>query len=173
MVWPAIIAAGVQTGLSLMGGKKGSDAAKKAGKLNAANIRAETAETIRRTELQNQAKVGSAIAGVGGSGVRMDGTPNNYLSAMQTEQQTQVDWMQDAGERQARIARETGGQVASASMLSGVTNAASIWSNAYIGGAFDSNKTSGYNQRQPDFFSAPQNPTNSMFDYNNNYSNMA
>jgi len=117
---------------SLAGGIKAKRQAKRAGRYNAALIRAETAETVRRAQLQADEQLGGGIAATGGSGVRMQGTPQNYLQAMSDEQQRQIDWTQQAGEQRAQAALRGASQAGSSAMTQGVLGATSSVFN-YLG----------------------------------------
>lgn len=127
----AIGAAVVGAYQSYKGGKDAKAAAGRAGELNYENIMAETAESIRRAEMSQEQAYGSAIAALGGSGVLREGTPDIGLNAMQTEFTRQNVWEQEAGQRRADIARETGQDVGAAAMGQGTASAFAQASNIF------------------------------------------
>lgn len=119
MVWGAVIGAGLSIASGVMSNNAAKDsarAARQTARFNAENIEAETAESIRRMDIQNEQVLGSMQAIMGASGVLTDnGTANyNYVS-METEQLAQREWAQESGDRQAAIVRR-GGQLQSSSI---------------------------------------------------------
>lgn len=114
--WIAAASAVASIASSMSSASKGEKAAEEAGEANAAFIRMETAEQIRRTREQQQQLIGQSRALVGGTGVMMSGTPQNYMSAMETEQTRQLEWMESAGESRAQAALKSGQYTGSAIM---------------------------------------------------------
>lgn len=149
MVWPAIAMAAASTMIGLSGSRKSAKAAKEAAKMNARSIRLETAESVRRQEIANQRQIQQGVANVGSSGVRMSGSPQEYLSFVEGEQHRQLNWMKASGERQARIMRKTGQNMATQQKYQGIGSAVNIWSNAYTSGLFQSNVKADYNSTNP------------------------
>jgi hypothetical protein len=121
MPWMAVAGLALDVVGSLFGASKSRQAGKDARKLGISNqnfILAETAEEKRRLGLQHEQTVGTAIAGIAGSGFRsgedsMGGSHRSYLSTLKSEQQKELDWLTKSGQSRGRIAREGGGVVSS------------------------------------------------------------
>lgn len=127
----AIATAVVGAYQSYKGGKDAKAAAGRAGELNYENIMAETTESIRRAEMSQEQAYGSAISAIGASGARMGGSPQASLTAMQTEFERQNIWQQEAGQRRADIAKQTGQDIGAAAMAQGTASAFSQASNIF------------------------------------------
>jgi len=118
--WVAAGAAAVGAVSSIIGGNKAKKQAKEAGKANAALIQAETAEQIRRTQMQFDQQLGLTRAMIGASGVTMTGTPVRYLEFMSNEQRKQLEWTKKAGDMRAKAARKQGSYVGGQAYSAGV-----------------------------------------------------
>ncbi len=118
--WVAAGAAAVGAVSSIIGGNKAKKKAKEAGKANEALIRAETAEQIRRTQMQFDQQLGLTRAMIGASGVTMTGTPVRYLEFMRNEQRKQLEWTKKAGDMRATAARKQGSYVGGQAYSAGV-----------------------------------------------------
>ncbi len=136
MVWGAVIGAGLaiaQGVASKSSADKQAEKAKETARFNAKHIELETAESIRRMDIQNEQVLGSMNAIMGGSGVMLDrgGTTTNNIELMTREQQLQRDWAELAGKNEAAIVRR-GGNLQSSSIkannwASNVQLAANTW----------------------------------------------
>jgi len=85
--------------------KKGARQAKKIGKLNAAAIQEETSEQIRRLELTHNQIKGTATALIGKSGIGFEGSNQNYLNELETQFQSEKDWMNKSSLSRQEIAK--------------------------------------------------------------------
>jgi hypothetical protein len=88
------------------GASKANSAAKKAARANAALIRMETAETVRRMERSNTRLGKQAEAASFGSNVLMTGSNQRYIQDMQSEMARELRWTKEAGERAAKAAKK-------------------------------------------------------------------
>lgn len=131
---------GISAVSSIYGGREGAKAAEKAGKEAAALIRQETAESVRRAQAQNRQTEGATVATIGGSGVKMSGSTQNYYNAMVSENQSQVDWLQYSGDKRAEQAIKQGGYVSDQSKFSGFQGALSGIGMMVDSKAFDGSK---------------------------------
>jgi hypothetical protein len=120
MPWMAVAGLALDVVGSLFGASKSRQAGKDARKLGISNqnfILAETAEEKRRLGLQHEQTVGTAIAGIAGSGFRsgnaMGGSHRAYLNTLESEQQKELAWLTKSGRSREQIAREGGGVVGS------------------------------------------------------------
>ena len=89
-----------------IGASKANRAAKKAAKANAALMRMETAETVRRMERENTRLGKNATAASFGSNVLMTGSNQRYIQDMQSEMARELRWTKQAGEQAARAAEK-------------------------------------------------------------------
>ena len=114
--------AGLLAGLA--GGQKSSRAAERAGRANAENIEKETAEAVRRAELQLQSQTGTAIASMAASGVRggTGGTTQAYLGALEQANKDEISWLEESGKSRARAARMGAQQAADAAKMNSYTS---------------------------------------------------
>ena len=87
----------------------------------------QTLEEVRRLEDQSRQNLGTMDATVGGSGVKMSGSVENYRGYVEREQQAQADYLYKAGEQQAKVIREGGDAAWYKSALSGTSDAVSAW----------------------------------------------
>lgn len=131
---------GISAVASIYGGVEGAKAAEQAGKEASTLIRQETAESVRRSKAQNRQVEGATVATVGGSGVKMSGSTQNYYNAMVLENQSQTDWLQYSGDKRAEQAIKQGGYVADQSNFSGFQGALSGIGMMVDSGAFDGEK---------------------------------
>jgi hypothetical protein len=129
MWWLA--AAAVQTGLGYAGSRRAEDAAEDAGKYNANNIRLETAEAVRRSQLQTKQTIGGSIASMGSAGVQMTGTPQNQIDMVEREMNRQTDWLAKSGEMAAQSALRGGNNMSDQIRFQNISNTANTWSNAF------------------------------------------
>ncbi len=98
----------------VIGGVKQNRASKKAANsqyaLDQENIRlqkAETAESVRRTEEQQQITQGSAANQIGASGFAVGSSLDRYLETAKAKNASDIDWMRTSGaSRDAISARE-------------------------------------------------------------------
>lgn len=165
MVWPAV-AAGVSIASSLysgLSGKKAQKAAAKTARMNAKLIQQETAETIRRTRMQNEQMLGQTKVMQAAAGVANRGTVTEYRDFMEDEQQRQLDWTQRAGDQQAAIVKRGGQLQGNQAMTQGVLGALGTLSSAYQGGAFTPREMQSYNSAPYSMYStAPSGSGNSF-----------
>lgn len=68
--------------------------------------RRELEEGLRRQRNANAQLRGAAQARAAASGARVEGSAQNYLDYLQTEQAREVNWMQDAGESRIRLNKQ-------------------------------------------------------------------
>ena len=85
----------------------GKDAADLA-KYNSNQIKAETAEKVRRQEAEDLRREAAANAIAHGRGVRVSGSVSKYLDEMQRENDANIDWLKRSGASQAYVARKEG-----------------------------------------------------------------
>lgn len=133
MAWWMAIPAVISTVSSIMGAQEGQEAAEEAGEYSAAAVRSETAEAVRRANLQQEATLGTATAAIGGSGVQMAGTPQNYMDFLSSEMTAQTDWMARSGELRAQAAERGASQASSQIGWATAGNLANTWSSAFQG----------------------------------------
>ena len=106
-------------------GKEAEDLADK----NAATIRAEAEEEVRRVSLQQEAAVGEARAAMGAGGTGQSSLAT-FLSKVQEEQSADVNWIRRSGTTKSDIARSEGTTTrkqAVASSVGTVANTANTW----------------------------------------------
>lgn len=94
--------------------RKASESAMNTAKYNANLIKQQTAEQVRRAQMQQDQLLGESRAAIGGSGVTNSGSPAQYLQAIETEGSRQIDWMEKSGSMQADLAIRQGKQAANA-----------------------------------------------------------
>ena len=75
---------------------------------NAANVEAETAEQVRRTEATNAAASAERVARMAASGGTASGSSQNFLDTQDARQKNDIDWLKQSGSSKANIAREEG-----------------------------------------------------------------
>ena len=107
----AAIAAGVTIGSAILGGISGSKERKEASKLmkeEAALIRQESEEDLRRFDIQAGQIKGLGRAKAFASGVKMTGSSKRYLDALSSELETQREYMKETTEQRVSIAAKGG-----------------------------------------------------------------
>lgn len=101
----AIVMAGIAVAsiaAGAMGRSKANKKAKEAGYIQAANIRLETAETVRRTERSDARKQSGGKGAAYAGGLTFAGGSNErYIRDMQAEMARELDWMKKSGEATA------------------------------------------------------------------------
>lgn len=75
---------------------------------NAANIEAETAESVRRESQANRESQAMRVAMAAGGGGTAGGSTGNYLDTQTATEKSYVDWLAKAGQSRADIAAEQG-----------------------------------------------------------------
>lgn len=90
--------------------KDAGDEAKKAAELNAQNIRAETAESVRRTRAaaDQQESQGQALAAASGTKVGPGSSSDIVLGELKAENTRQISWLERSGASRSEIARQEG-----------------------------------------------------------------
>lgn len=146
------LAVGLSAGAQVLGGIAGGRSARKAARRNARNIRAEANEAIRRTRMQNKNVLGSAVANTGSAGVRYSGSPLQAILELETEQQTQIEWMEKARDMGIRQAISAGNDASRASIIGGAVGGLGTLSAGYQAGAFTSQAKVDYQAQQPNYF---------------------
>jgi len=132
------IAAGVGAVSSLAGAKKQKEAGKEGDKIaqqNAANTKAETDETIRRTKLSQEQALSASRARQAGSGVKSSGGSFDvYMSEMESTFKSDLDWIEKSGasksnieSAQGRLAAKQGKASAWGTVASGASSLMSFW----------------------------------------------
>lgn len=145
MAAPLAVYGAVSAGIGLysaISGKMGADKLasqqKKLGKLQATMIQEETAETLRRTDIQNDTILSTGDAAVAASGFASGSSQDVYMSSMASEMKKQRDWTESSGKKRADLAKEGAGYTADA-MRSQGTQSMSMG----IGNSFNSMRTAG------------------------------
>lgn len=95
------------------------DKAREAGRANYDLIKMETAEQVRRIEMQNESRLGLLNARIGASGVKARGTPTVVRQAMEKEQAMQLDWTQKSGDSRAIAAKKQGSYIGAQAQAQG------------------------------------------------------
>lgn len=102
----------------LASGKKAARAAERSGRANAKLIQEETAEAVKRAELNLEQQQASAVTAMAGAGVRgSSGTTQAYLGSIGEQARDEMAWTEKSGESRAKIARMGGQQAADAAKM--------------------------------------------------------
>jgi len=97
MAWALAALAGVQIATSLIGNRSAQKETQKRGAANAAALRAEANNKIRKTELSQGQDLSSTLASAGASGVSTQSkSVENYLAEMKSNFKKDIDWMKKA-----------------------------------------------------------------------------
>ncbi len=109
--------------------------AEKIGELNAAAVKDETTEIIRKTKTQQEAYLASARARSGSSGIKSgSGSTTEFFAEMQKQFKSDIDWIEKSGASQASIQQaqgRLGGQQARAQSWGIAANATSSLSSMW------------------------------------------
>lgn len=107
---------------------------KKIAAQNAARIKAENEEALRRLKKQQASNLSEARARAAASGMDTSGTQKSYLDEMADAFKSETDWLRSSGASQAAITQREGNLRADATRsagiskgISGVASAASYW----------------------------------------------
>jgi len=100
---------------------------------DAANIEAETEESVRRAKDQAAKAEGESRARAAGSGLDLTGTMDIGLNSMSEEHVRQIDWMAKAGASKARMAVLGGGMRSKAASSQADQFQAQMWGSAAKG----------------------------------------
>lgn len=106
--WVNIAIAAFSLASSLYAGSKKKKAAKaeeEARGQQAADRLAEMDETLRRTAMEQDRVLGSNVASVGASGIRMSGSAARVQKATEAEFTRQAQWIKKSGESEASAIR--------------------------------------------------------------------
>lgn len=123
MIGAAIGVASIAT--SLLGSKKSAKAAKEAGKAQAALIREETTEELRRMDRDFEQLKGTAMATIGASGLQMEGSAALVMADLESEIGAQREWTERAGGMRAYAAIKGASATASNIRAAGISQAIS------------------------------------------------
>jgi len=139
------IGTAIAVGGSIAGGIKGRrdarDAADDVGAITAQNIKMldeEEVETLRQMDYTYDQVVGESQAKIAASGVAMEGSPADYMAAMEDNYGQERAWTKKQYESQREATRLSGSAQQSAlknqgdsALLSGVSSAAGWWSGGF------------------------------------------
>jgi hypothetical protein len=120
MWWMAAI--GVAQGIvQYSQGKKAEKMAGGTAKKNAALVKLETKEKLRRMDRTQSFRLGEAKARMGASNLQLEGSSQqNSLDSIQQEYLTQRDWLAETGARREDIAKKGGQNVGKAEQYAGL-----------------------------------------------------
>lgn len=103
---------------------------KKIAAANAARIKAENEEALRRLKKQQEATMAEARARAAASGVTPEGTQKTYLDEMRDAFKSETDWLRESGASQAFIVQREGELRAKSTSAAGISSGLS-----QVGGA--------------------------------------
>jgi hypothetical protein len=95
---------------------------KKIARANAARIKAENEEALRRLKKQQAVTLSEARARAAASGVSTEGTQRTYLEEMADAFKSETDWLRSSGASQAAITQREGELRAKTTMAGGVSS---------------------------------------------------
>lgn len=95
---------------------------KKIAAANAARIKAENEEALRRLKKQQAVTLAEARARAAASGVSTEGTQKTYLDEMKEAFKSETDWLRSAGASQAFITAREGELRAKTTSASGISS---------------------------------------------------
>lgn len=110
---------------------------KKIAAANAARIKAENEEALRRLKKQQEATMAEARARAAASGVTPEGTQKTYLDEMKEAFASETDWLRESGASQAFITQREGELRARTTSAAGISGGLSQMGSAmsYYGAA--------------------------------------
>ena len=113
---------------------------------NAANIEAETAESVRRARDKAAKAEGESRARAAGSGAELTGSLSLSLDYMSEEHSRQIEWMAKAGAANARMAIMGGDMRSAAQKANASQFQAQMWGSAASGvsSAYTSGSSAGW-----------------------------
>lgn len=111
--------------------RKAAKQAKKAGRAAAKLIKEETAETLRRKEIADAFVEGEGVARLAASGMRLSGTPNDYLNFLAEQRDLENAWTMRSGKLRAKQAKYTGTAQADALRDQGIMDLMGAGMNIY------------------------------------------
>lgn len=97
---------------------------KKIAAANAARIKAENEEALRRLKKQQESTMAEARARAAASGMTTEGTQKTYLEEMAEAFKSETDWLRESGASQAFITQREGTLAAQSMSAQGLTSAA-------------------------------------------------
>lgn len=95
---------------------------KKVAAANAARIKAENEEALRRLKKQQDATLAEARARAAASGVTPEGTQKTYLEEMKAAFKSETDWLRESGASQAYIVQREGELRAQSTSAAGISS---------------------------------------------------
>lgn len=95
---------------------------KKLAAANAARIKAENEEALRRLKKQQEATMAEARARAAASGMTAEGTQKTYLEEMAEAFKSETDWLRESGASQAFIVQREGELRAKSTSAAGISS---------------------------------------------------
>lgn len=95
---------------------------KKIARANAARIKAENEEALRRLKKQQEVTMAEARARASASGVTAEGTQKTYLDEMKEAFKSETDWLRESGASQAFITAREGELRAKTTSAAGISS---------------------------------------------------
>jgi len=102
-------------------GSESADDAKSLGKQNVKMVKLEAEEEIRRRQLGFDISQGAGIAGVGASGVNMQGSPEMARAAAEREFVAEQAWVTRAAKQREKVVRKSTNAAVTSARLGGIS----------------------------------------------------
>ncbi len=131
----AVVVAAAGTAYTVYSTEQAAAEQKKIAAANAARIKAENDEALRRLKKQQDATMAEARARAAASGVTPEGTQKTYLDEMKEAFKSETDWLRESGASQAYITQREGTLRAQTTSASGISSAFGQASSALSSGA--------------------------------------
>ncbi len=117
----AVVIAAAGTAYTVYSTERAASEQKKIAAANAARIKAENEEALRRLKKQQAATMAEARARAAASGVQVEGTQKSYLEEMKEAFKSETDWLRDSGASQAYITQREGTLRAQTTSATGIS----------------------------------------------------
>lgn len=118
----ALVISAAGAAYSIYSSKQAADEQKKIAAANAARIKAENEEALRKLKKQQEATLAEARARAAASGLTTEGTQRTYLEEMADAFKSETDWLRRSGASQAEITMREGQLAADITRARGVTS---------------------------------------------------
>lgn len=121
--WAAVAIAAAGTAYTVYSSEQAAAEQKKLAAANAARIKAENEEALRRLKKQQASTMAEARARAAASGVTSEGTQRTYLEEMADAFKSETDWLRSSGASQAAITQREGELRAQTTSATGIASA--------------------------------------------------
>lgn len=117
----AVVVAAAGTAYTVYSTEKAAAEQKKIARANAARIKAENEEALRRLKKQQAVTLAESRARAAASGVTPEGTQKTYLDEMEDAFKSETDWLRGSGASQAYITAREGELRAQTTSAAGIS----------------------------------------------------